>query len=299
MSFIKKSFVWIVLIVMMGLWSYQYFVINAPCAQPIYYHLGVFDTRFNISKVDFLSAVDEATLIWEKALGKDLFSPSTEGRLDINLVYDDRQALAEKNRTLTAQVDTQKVSADAIKAQFLSLQNRLDERKKEYEALVSEFEKAQDSYNTEVRLWNRKGGAPKDEYEKLNNDKDALVAFQARVETKRLEVNALVDEINALVKKYNYLVGTVNSTISTINKDAGKEFEEGEFISDRNGERINIYEFGNHQVLVRVLAHEFGHALGLDHNDNPDSIMYYLNNSKNMKLTAEDTAAVKAVCGVE
>ncbi len=299
MSFIKKSFLWIVLIVMAGLWSYQHFVVNAPCAQPIYYHLAAFDTRFNMSKADFLSAVDEATAIWEKALGKDLFSPSTEGKLDINLVYDDRQALAEKNRTLAAQVDTQKGSADVIKAQFSSLQNRLDERKKEYEALVSEFKRAQDSYNAEVRSWNSKGGAPKGEYEKLNNDKDNLVALQAKAEAKRLEVNALVDEINALVKKYNYLVGTVNSTISTINKDAGKEFEEGQFISDRDGERINIYEFGSRQVLVRVLAHEFGHALGLDHNDNPDSIMYYLNNSKNMKLTADDTAAVKAVCGVE
>lgn len=284
---------------MIGLWGYQHFVVNAPCVRPIYYHLETFDARFNISRADFLSSVDEAVAIWEKALGKDLFAPSAEGKLDINLVYDDRQALAEKNRTLAAKVDDQKGTADDVKAQMALLQNQLDQKKKEYEVLVNQYRQAQDSYNSEVRSWNSKGGAPKSEYERLNSEKNNLAILQAQAESKRLEVNALVDQINALVKKYNGIVGTVNSTISTINQSAGKEFEEGEYISDRNGQRINIYEFGSHQVLVRVLAHEFGHALGLDHNDNRDSIMYYLNNSKNMKLTAEDTAAVKGVCGVK
>lgn len=299
MAFFKKSFLWIVLLIMIGLWSYQHFVVNAPCARPIYYHLETFDARFNISRADFLSAVDEAVAIWEKALGKDLFSPSAEGKLDVNLVYDDRQALAEKNRNLAAKIDDQKGTADEVKDQLNSLQNRLEQKKREYEALVNQYKQAQDSYNSEVRSWNSKGGAPKSEYERLNSEKNNLAILQAQAESKRLEVNALVDEINALVKKYNGIVGTVNSTISTINQNAGKEFEEGEYISDRNGQRINIYEFGSRQVLVRVLAHEFGHALGLDHNDNRDSIMYYLNNSKNMQLTAEDTAAVKGVCGVE
>ena len=109
-------------------------------------------------------------------------------------------------------------------------------------------------------------------------------------------MNGLVDDINTLVKKYNFLVSTANSNIHTINQSAGKEFEEGEYKSDESGERINIYEFADEVSLIRVLEHEFGHALGLDHNNNPDSIMYYLNNSKNMDLTAEDIQALRIVC---
>jgi predicted Zn-dependent protease len=62
------------------------------------------------------------------------------------------------------------------------------------------------------------------------------------------------------------------------------------------GEEINIYEFDSRTALLRVLAHEFGHALGLDHNDNEQSIMHYLNSSTNLKPTKEDLAALREVC---
>ncbi|MES2214229.1 MAG: matrixin family metalloprotease [Patescibacteria group bacterium] len=99
-----------------------------------------------------------------------------------------------------------------------------------------------------------------------------------------------------LIRKYNSLVDQANQKVSTINESAGKEFNEGEYIYDEAGQRINIYEFTSRAELVRVLAHELGHALGLDHNSNPDSIMYYLNQSENGALTPEDSADLEALC---
>ena len=40
-------------------------------------------------------------------------------------------------------------------------------------------------------------------------------------------------------------------------------------------ESITIFQFSGHNMLVRTLAHEFGHAQGLEHSKNPGSIMYY------------------------
>lgn len=290
---------WIILLASIAFWGYTKLSYNAPCTVPISYNLGSFDERFKIGKNDFLIAIEEASQIWEKAIGKDLFAVNPKSDLKINLIYDVRQALAERNRDLTETVDTQKESADTIRARFSALQSRYKAAQAEYESLSAQFKKMQDEYSAQVKYWNGRGGAPKNEYEKLNQEKNRLESFQNTVESKRLEINAMVDEINALVKKYNFLVKTVNSTIDTINKDAGKEFEEGEYVYDKEGERINIYEFGSRQVLVRVLAHEFGHVLGIDHNDNPDSIMYYLNTSKNMTLTKEDLQALKMVCRIE
>lgn len=267
MSFIRKSFLWIVLVVALFVLGKQYWAIAFPCESPIYYSLGDFDERFRISREEFLQAIDEASLIWEESLNKDLFSPSPKSKLVLNLIYDERQATAEKTRELTANVDKGKQDAESIKAGFLSLQNRYDRAKSEYEQLASQYRRRKGSYET--------------------------------LEAKRLEVNALADEINSLVKQYNFLVSSLNSTISTINQHAGREFEEGEYIYDQEGERINIYEFGNRDILVRVLTHELGHALGLDHNDNPDSIMYYLNTSKNMELTEEDVMGLKEICRIK
>ncbi|MGO9139739.1 MAG: matrixin family metalloprotease, partial [Syntrophales bacterium] len=44
------------------------------------------------------------------------------------------------------------------------------------------------------------------------------------------------------------------------------------------------------------LAHEFGHALGLKHNDNPQAIMYRLMQSDSLNLAPDDIAALKERC---
>lgn len=77
----------------------------------------------------------------------------------------------------------------------------------------------------------------------LNNQAD-MINSVARA------INQLISELNLNVKKYNTTSGT-----------NGEEFDEGEYVRDGAGERINIYQFANDTKLIRVLTHELGHAL--------------------------------------
>jgi chromosome segregation ATPase len=234
--------------------------------------------------------------VWNTAAGKAVLKYDENGPLPVNLVYDSREATTQKNQNIQGSIDSDKQAADSVKNEYTALKEGYASDSAAHNGAVQAYESELDAYNTEVDYWNGRGGAPKSEYERLAAEKDDLDAKRASLETQRDALNAEADRINALIDRYNLVAEKVNANIAAVNQSAGREFEEGEYVSDASGTRVNIYEFESEQKLVRVLAHEFGHALGLSHNGNPDSIMYYLNQSTNLTPTADDIAALKALC---
>ena len=115
------------------------------------------------------------------------------------------------------------------------------------------------------------------------------------------DLNSKVDGINALASALNDLAKNLNISVDNFNSIGGSlggEFEEGTYTADQDGRRIDIYQFENKTKLVRVLAHELGHALGLDHNDDSKAIMYRLNSGQNEKPTQTDIKELRALCGI-
>lgn len=75
-----------------------------------------------------------------------------------------------------------------------------------------------------------------------------------------------------------------------------REFDQGEYTARAGNQSITIYEYGSHDALVRILAHEFGHSLGIEHVDDPEAIMYFMNESKSPTLTRADYDALSTTC---
>ena len=277
------------------------FLQKSPCETPITYKIGTIDPRFGVTLDDFKKNIVQAGGIWEKPVNKTLFTYDPNGTLTINLIYDSRQQITQKEQVLNANISQTSQTADSVRQQYTALKAEYEQAQQGYATQLAAFNQAQASYNAAVDHWNSVGGAPKAQYDALTAEKDSLLAQQGALEQKMVEVNQLADAVNAFINKYNLLVSYINSNVRAINNDglAGTQFEEGVYISDGSGKRINIYQFENQVDLIRVLAHEMGHSLGLGHNANPNSIMNPVNQSDSLTASPEDLQELTAECGIK
>lgn len=273
-----------------------------PCKTSISYGIGDFDSEFGVSKEDFLSAIKEAEELWEKPIGRELFNYEEDGSLKINLIYDVRQETTQKLEKMGIIVQNNKASYDSLKLKYDSLSDEYDSQKIYFQNRLATFETRRKAYEAEVAQANKKGGASKEVYDRLNAEKEYLSKEVSALNRLQDELNSNAIDINAVAKALNDLAKTLNIGVEQYNEIGDNlegEFDEGVYKSGPTGRYIDIYQFENRTKLVRVLAHELGHALGLDHVDDTKAIMYRLNVGSNERLTSTDISELKKLCGVQ
>lgn len=297
MKLFLKALPLVVVLTVLGIVSYILFqqvepLLQKPCEKPITYTPVGYDARFGISQNEFEAALVDAEHIWEAAAGRELFSEEPEGVVRVNLVYGDIQRTAQLGEVISSEQG----AYDSKKDELESLKRNYARAERVYESDTQRYEKLSQSYHEQVNHWNSQGGAPPEVYEELTALREELESGQKQLKKRAQEVNDIANSINARVDELNAFARVLNSKVEVYNENVVDEFDQGDYQEDEEGKRINIYEFSDGNDLRRVLVHEFGHALGIGHVENPASIMYSFNAGSNLTLSAEDIAALRAAC---
>lgn len=299
----------------------------SPCTIPLSYTVGDIDQRFSISQEDVIAAAKEAEDIWESSLGENIFVfENSSDSVPIQLVFDDRQRQTHTLHSLLSSIDSAQERYEVAVAEYKRLSSEYETLYQTYSDMRDAFQQHQSSYQEqasayqqtsqelaqEIAYWNNRGGAPKDEYDSLTIRQDALVKESrtldnaqqelqdelSKLNTTRDKVTSTLSQVNELVPIINTLAQELEYNVDSYNtiQDSRGEFVTGTYAHQKGLSEITVYQFDSYDDLVLVLAHEMGHALGLDHASGPSSIMYPFIDTQQHALSFDDIALFRTTC---
>lgn len=262
--------------------------------KPLYYRIAEVDPRFNLTTQQLLELTQQAAKIWEQETGQQHFIYDPQAEFSINLVYDERQQHSSNRIQGLNQLKQQQKQWENQNQQLQQIKDEVQRTTALIASKQSQLTAQFQQYNMEVQRFNQQRSSSKDMAEQFNQRQHALelqsAALQREIQQHNQKTQQLNQEIIRLNQNNQQLVASANQFNQVFQP---RLFHKGLF----NGRQITVYEFSSLDDLRMTLAHEFGHALGLPHTDDPSSLMYPVIQKQNIQkfsLTDSDRELVKA-----
>lgn len=273
--------------------------------KPVTYQLGYLDTRFGLSNDEAISIINDAAQRWNNAAQKNLLKYDPHGKVTINFVYDYRQEYVDAEKKVKAEYSYLSSIESSLNAELYQVNQEKSQFNSDSLALNNDLNSLNNdivALNKKINYWNSLGGAPPGIYEELNSERKELNSRNKELQSRssqldkiQVKTNEEAQDYNKKLADYNKQIDEENAKLSALYDEFSKhqnnspETDVGEYYSNT----ISIYSFDDNSELRVTLMHEFGHALGCEHAQSANSIMYpNINGSKvNMqdpKPSAED-----------
>lgn len=268
--------------------------LSHPFDTRVRYKIGTIDPRFGLSRQDVEKLTREAVEIWHQGTGKQWFVYDDKAQLTINFLYDERQQRTVEVHKNINQLERIEQQRQQQHASITPEKQRLEQRWKEiqaqqrqYNANVRQYNTLQQQYAEQNLLHQPNIQAQLNEmHQRLRYEEEQLNTTINRFRMDETSLNFKIDHFNQLTDQHNQTVAKIKQRFPP------HQFHKGIF----NGREINIYQYWTTGDLRLTLAHEFGHALDLDHHNDPQGLMYPMaqdQDADNFKLKSSDVNLLK------
>lgn len=275
--------------------------IKTPCSEPITFRLGDIDERFSITKEEVVGLMEEVSELWFDAADTTVIQYDEEGDISVNLVYAEEQQLSDRERQQRDRLEHEESGITVLENEYTRLNKEYEQEVNQYDEDSRELQESIDQLNEWVRQKNEQGGFNEQDLKQFERRKEEIdqvkmdLARQERaLKRKATDLNDQINFLNQKVEAKNRLVDEYNRQFPGVRK-----FTQGAYEWTNNSRTINIFHFLDKNELRLVIAHEMGHALGMGHVSNPESVMHELmenQNRRELELTGEDIQALQNVC---
>ncbi len=281
---------------------------SGGCTLDFSYAIGTIDPRFRISRNEVRQTVGQALELWAGAVDHlhvqyhDGARAGEEARNTIHFIYDERQQQSDHARRFMDQITAKGDFIEQMQREYEREQQAFERRNNEHEQLIVRLNNKIERLNTWVEDVNRAGGFRQEKLGEYEERMAGIEALRERELRMRNELEQLMAAINRSADHINREAAFHNDMIRQFYRQFGDEsrFSSGLYQFDGTRGTITIYHFHNRRELMVILAHEIGHALGLDHVPDSKSIMYHTLQDQmlgyEVELSSEDIRAIRALC---
>lgn len=279
---------------------------RVPCSQPLHYTIGDIDPRFSIAQTELERAVNSAVTAWNEGNTTDLLTKREgdplKGDVVVRLVYDDRQERTDREIRFREQIRSQQINLDRQQLLHEERRETFEEQSIQYKNTSEHVSERLNDLNAWVEEKNDNGGFVGPDLDEFERRKNEVTKAQKQVMREQQELDQLARRINREMDKLNEKFDEHNRLIQQYNEEFAGDlrFAKATYQKKSAGGVITVNQFMNKKELTLILAHELGHALGINHLQQPASIMHSQMGAQQLnpmiQLTQADVEAVQQLC---
>jgi len=272
---------------------------TTPCSQPLRYTIGTIDPRFTISGPELEQAVEAAVRTWNSGTNNSLLTKhvddSEHGDIVIRFVYDGRQKRTDSEIRFRERIRSQQIRLDRQQIQHEVKRDAFDERSLRYSDFSKRTLERLNELNEWIRVKNENGGFVGSDLEQFKRRKKEIEDAQDRVMTEQKDLDIMAREVNREMDELNEKFDEHNQLIQQYNDEFAGDlrFAKATYQKTSDGGIVTVNQFMNDKELTLILAHALGHALGLTHLQQPESVMYRQMGAQKLNPTIQLTSADK------